>query len=213
MSEHSHSHSHSQDNHGHDHSHSPPPDTTFDSQSLYSHIYHDQIWTMNESEPNAGRDVIKPWSDRYDTEKVLESDADEQLIMFIPFTGLVKLYSILIRSAPDAHAPKTIKLFRNRSDIDFAMATDLKADATIEHPVGTLDIVEYPLKRAIFSNVQSISLFIVDNHGEDTTKITYIGLRGEWKELSKDPVITIYEAAANPSDHKSLVPDERFVTG
>ncbi|KAJ8101898.1 galactose-binding domain-like protein [Lipomyces tetrasporus] len=213
MSEHGHNHSHSQDNHGHGHSHSPPPETTFDSQSLYSRIYHDQIWTMNESEPNAGRNVVKSWDERYDTEKILESDADEQLIMYIPFTGLVKLYSVLIRSLPDAHAPKTVKLFKNRSDIDFSIATDLKADAIIEHPAGIPDIVEYPLKRAIFSNVKSICLFVLDNHGEDTTQITYIGFRGEWKELSKDPVITIYEAAANPSDHKSLVPDERFVSG
>ncbi|KAK9370641.1 galactose-binding domain-like protein [Lipomyces kononenkoae] len=212
MPEHDNSHSHSHDDHGHDHSHSPPPETTYDSQSLYSRIFHDQIWTMNESEPNAGRDVIKPWNERYNTTKILESDADEQLIMFIPFTGLVKLYSILVRSTPDEHAPKTIKIFKNRSDIDFSIATDLKADATVEHPNETSEIVEYHLKRAIFSNVQSICVFILDNHGEDTTKITYVGLRGEWKEFSKDPVVTIYEAAANPSDHKSLVPDERFVS-
>ncbi|KAK9237420.1 galactose-binding domain-like protein [Lipomyces kononenkoae] len=213
MPEHGNSHSHSHDDHGHGHSHSPPPETTYDSQSLYSRIFHDQIWTMNESAPNAGRDVVKPWNERYDTEKILESDADEQLIMFIPFTGLVKLYSILVRSIPDEHAPKTIKVFKNRSDIDFSIATDLKADANVEHPHGTSEIVEYHLKRAIFSNVQSICLFILDNHGEDTTKITYIGLRGEWKEFSRDPVITIYEAAANPSDHKNLVPDEHFVSG
>ncbi|KAK9469081.1 galactose-binding domain-like protein [Lipomyces arxii] len=211
------SHSHTHSNHGHDdgghsHSHSPPPEQTYGSQSLYEYIQHDQIWTLNECEPNQGRDIIKPWNERFDTTKYLESDADEQLIMHIPFTGSMKIYSILIRSGSDDHAPKTIKLFKNRSDVDFSIATDLKADEIVEHAPGTSEIVEYSLKRAIFSNVKSLNLFVLDNYGEDTTTITYIGFKGEYKKLSKDPIITIYEAAANPADHKNLVPEEHFVS-
>ncbi|KAK7206586.1 galactose-binding domain-like protein [Myxozyma melibiosi] len=216
MSEHTHSHSHHGDGgghgHGHSHSHSPPPEDTFDSQSLYKHINIDQVTTMNESEPDAGKGVIKPWSERYDTTKILESDADEQLIMFIPFTGMVKLYSLLLRTAPTSSAPRTLKLFKNRTDVDFSIAEDLKADEQLEHNNSIADIVEYPLKRAIFSNVKSLTLFVQDNYGDDVSMISYIGLRGEWKELSKDPVITIYEAAANPADHKNLVGAENFMS-
>jgi hypothetical protein len=35
--------------------------------------------------------AIKPYNERYDVAKWLESDADEQLIIKIPFTGSVKL--------------------------------------------------------------------------------------------------------------------------
>lgn len=96
----------------------------------------------------------------------------------------MKLYSILIRTSSDSDAPRTIKLFKNREDIDFSIAEDLKADESLEHNNSTSDIMEYPLKRAIFSNVRSITLFILDNYGDDVTRISYIGLRGSWSQVS-----------------------------
>lgn len=72
-------------------------------------------------------------------------------------------------------------------------------------------IAEYAVSRAAFSNITSITLYIPANHGEETTKILYIGLRGEWTKLNRNPVITSYEAAANPKDHKNLVPGEERV--
>lgn len=72
-------------------------------------------------------------------------------------------------------------------------------------------IAEYAVSRAAFSNIKSLTLYISENYGEETTKILYIGLRGEWTEMNKNPVITIYEAAANPKDHKNLVPGEKRV--
>lgn len=77
---------------------------------------------------------------------------------------------------------------------------------------GDEGIAEYALNRAHFSNIQNLSIFVEDNHGAETTKILYIGLRGEWYKLSKAPVVTLYEAAANPKDHKHDVPNQRFVS-
>lgn len=82
---------------------------------------------------------------------------------------------------------------------------------------GSLDadgIAEYAVSRAQFSNVTSIALYIPTNHSDDeeeTTKVLYIGLRGEWTKMNRAPIITSYEAAANPKDHKNLVPGERRV--
>lgn len=185
---------------------------------------------MNEMEPEMGRAVIKPWDKRLDGIKYLESDADEQLVIYIPLTGVVRLHSLLIRSTADDSAPKTIKLFKNRQDIDFSLASELQALAEVEHPENTggevgdsLDdeaassaadleregIVEYSLNRAHFSNLTSLTIFIESNYGADTTKILYIGLRGEWANVNRGaPVVTLYEAAANPKDHKNLVPGE-----
>lgn len=42
---------------------------------------HPRSWIPNNS------DVFRPWADRANLEKYLESDADEQLILYIPFTG------------------------------------------------------------------------------------------------------------------------------
>lgn len=144
---------------------------------------------------------------------------------------MVKLHSILIRTTADESAPQTIKLFKNRDDLDFGTASDLQPVTTLTHPEGVgadpeasnnatlgtsadLDaegIVEYAVNRAKFSNITSLTMYISENYGEDTTKILYIGLRGEWTKMSKNPVITMYEAAANPKDHKNLVPGENHV--
>lgn len=48
-------------------------------------------------------------------------------------------------------------------------------------------------------------MFIEDNHGrgeEDVTRLSYVGLKGDWMKLSREPVEVLYEAAARPSDHK-----------
>ncbi|KAJ3010995.1 PITH domain-containing protein 1 [Thoreauomyces humboldtii] len=53
------------------------------------------------------------------------------------------------------------------------------------------------------TKVRTLTLYFPDNFGSPTTRITYIGLRGEWSEIKQDPVITVYELAANPADHKT----------
>lgn len=69
----------------------------------------------------------------------------------------------------------------------------------------TSEVQELPVKRAKFSAVRRLSLFFPDNFGdgdEDVTRLGYIGFRGEWMQLGRAPANILYEAAANPSDHK-----------
>jgi hypothetical protein len=197
-------------------------------QSLYKYIDHDRIVTLNESVEGSGAKVFKDWERRLTVSEFLESDVDEQLLITVPFTGIVRLHSLLVRSASDDRAPNTIRVYKNRQDLDFGVASDLTPLTEFHHPEGvgaddddegtpgTLDsegIVEYAFNRAHFSNVSSITLFIQDNHGADTSKLTYIGLRGEYQSpLGRAPVVTLYEAAANPRDHKNVVPGERYVS-
>jgi hypothetical protein len=73
--------------------------------------------------------------------------------------------------------------------------------------------MELPVKRALFNNAHSITLFIEDNHSngyEDVTSLSYLGFRGNFTQLRKDPVVAFYEAAANPADHKNLVPGAQY---
>lgn len=223
--DHGHDHGHG----GHDHSHVPQPHTS-SAQTLYNRISHAGIRTLNESEDGAGASVFKDWESRLDTKKFLESDVDEQLLIHVPFTGLCKIHSLLIRTTNDDSAPRHIKLFKNRDDLDFSSASDLSANHVIEHPEGvggtleqsieaapsssSLDsegIAEYALSRAQWSNITSLTMFVEDNYGDDVTRILYIGLRGEFKELNRAPVVTLYESAANPADHKKIVPGEEYV--
>ena len=74
-----HHHDHS---HGHDHSDDIEPAL----QSLiYQPIEFDGIRTLNEAELNSGIEVVqKTWAKRLDAQPSLTSDADEQLLMFVP---------------------------------------------------------------------------------------------------------------------------------
>lgn len=42
------------------------------------------------------------------------------------------------------------------------------------------------------------------------TRISYLGFKGTWTELRKEAVVANYEAAANPADHKNLVPGANY---
>lgn len=125
------------------------------------------------------------------------------------FTGQVKVHSLLIYTAPTPCAPKTLKLFKNRDDIDFSTASELSPCQTIEvpQPVPGEDVFELPLNRALWNTTTSITIFVEDNWSdgdEDVTKIGYIGFKGQFMALNREPVNVMYEAAANPNDHVAI---------
>jgi hypothetical protein len=52
---------------------------------LYRHIEFDKITTFNEATPGSGKAIVKKtWEERLNDEPVLESDADEQLLIYVP---------------------------------------------------------------------------------------------------------------------------------
>lgn len=120
------------------------------------------------------------------------------------FTAQIKLHSILLRTSTSASAPKTLQLFINQDNLDFDAAEESDPVQTLELS-QTSDIQEIPVKRALFGKVQRLNLFFVDNFGdgeEDVSRISYVGFKGEWTKLGKAPTNILYEAAAQPGDHK-----------
>jgi len=90
------SHCHDEhDHHGHDHFEGAAHDHTDDlTPALQNHIYEQidfsAVNTLNESEPRAGSKIVqKTWQERLDPEPELQSDADEQLLMHIPYADTV----------------------------------------------------------------------------------------------------------------------------
>jgi len=51
-----------------------------------------------------------------------------------------------------------------------------------------------------------LTLYIPENFGADTTVLYYLGLKGEFKTLSRAPVNIVYEANPQLKDHK--LPDD-----
>ncbi|KAH6571922.1 hypothetical protein BASA50_009965 [Batrachochytrium salamandrivorans] len=198
-----HQHDHGHD-HGHDHDHDGPD--RGEEVTLFSQIDLDSVRCLNEATQGSARKVFRPWHQRFDESEYIESDADEQLIIFIPFTGSVKLKSIALLGFNDATAPSNMKVFINRQDIDFdsVESTGCQQEWDLIETVPRNSIPEYPTRMAKFANVRNLTLFIPTNFGgSGMTRIRYIGLKGEWTPINKDPIITIYELAANPADHKT----------
>lgn len=128
------------------------------------------------------------------------------------FIGSIKLHSILLRSDSSPTAPKTLKLYLNRDDLDFGAVSDLPPTQTLELPV-TGRVLEIPVKRALFNNCHQLTIFFETNHSggeDDVTRMSYLGFRGTWTELKKEAVVTNYETAANPADHKNMVPGANY---
>lgn len=128
---------------------------------------------------------------------------DVVLILCPRFTGSLKLHAILFRTSSDSTAPKTLKIFSNKDDLDFSSASDVNPTQSFELS-QTSEIQEYPVKRALFGNTYSLTLFIEDNYGDDVTRISWIGFKGEFTSLSREPVEVLYEKAANPKDHELI---------
>ncbi|KAJ3158150.1 hypothetical protein HDU86_003102 [Geranomyces michiganensis] len=172
--------------------------------SLWQQIDIDNVSCLNEAHDGSAKTVFKHWEDRHDTTKFVESDADEQLIVNIPFTANIKLKSISIVGAGDS-APSKMQAFTNRDDIDFTSAEGTPAaqewELVRDTPRG--EVAEYATRLTKFQNVRKLTLYFSENFGADTTRITYIGLKGEFTEIKRDPIVTVYELAANPADHKT----------
>nr|VZI34906.1 unnamed protein product [Spirometra erinaceieuropaei] len=112
--------------------------------------------------------------------RFLMSDTDEQLIIFLTFTQVIKLHSMRI-TAPDDCGPKTIKIFMNQTatpDFDTCETAEGVQELTLT-PENLKSHALVPLKYVKFQNVNSLTLFVKDNQtGAEHTKITNLSLYG-----------------------------------
>lgn len=205
--------------HEHAHHHNEPnsaqPIPTSPAQSLRQCIDFSRLTGLNLAVPNSEIEKVFK-EDKFDVSFCLESDLDAQMIINIPFTGYVKLFSVILRTSNDENCPKTIKLYKNNQSLDFN--TDTKPTYTVIQPqIGhdsTSDpsdettFVEHYLPRNQFQSTTQLSILINDNYSDDEdeiSKIYYLEIRGQFQsDFKKDPVITLYESAANPADHVKL---------
>ncbi|PPQ96258.1 hypothetical protein CVT26_005585 [Gymnopilus dilepis] len=187
------------ESHDHDHDHSPS-DLGFQ-DNLFARIDRQNVIALNGTgnAPN----IIKPWHARLNEDNFLESDADDQLIIRVPFTGTVRLKAVLLKAGPAGHTPQKIALFPNEPNLDFDDVTNKTPAQEFSVPQDR-DVGEYVVKTAKFSNVSSLTIFVPASQGAETTRIYYLGFLGSWTEQKNQPIITVYEAQANLADHEKI---------
>ncbi|CAM1303782.1 PITHD1 (predicted) [Pycnogonum litorale] len=170
--------------------------------NLYQKIDLENVQCLNECVEGSGKSVFKAWENRLDPEKYVDSDADEELLFNIPFTGNVKLKGLIIIGGEGDTHPSKIRLFKNRPSMTFD-SVGADSDQEFELQPDPTGILEYPIKVVKFSSVQHLSIHIPKNYGADNTRVYYIGLKGEFTEARRQEIaICSYEARANPADHK-----------
>ncbi|CAK3850344.1 Thioredoxin 1 [Lecanosticta acicola] len=119
----------------------------------------------------------------------IESDTDEQLMLYIPFQSTLKLHSVHITSIPgdseDVMRPKTLHLYTNRSHVlGFDEADDTPATQTIEIKESDWDsktqTAKVELRFVKFQNISSVTVFVADGDGDaEKTRIDRLRLFGE----------------------------------
>lgn len=152
---------------------------------------------------DAGKGKGKPNGEESKSDWV-ESDTDEQLMLFIPFQSTLKIHSLHITSLPPSPSeseedetlmrPKTIQLYSNRAQVlGFEEAEDVPATQAItleaqdwDEKTGTAKI---ELRFVKFQNVSSLVIFVLDGDGKSEKvridRLRIIGETGEKRELGK----------------------------
>ena len=118
---------------------------------------------------------------------LMESDADEQLLLTIAFQTKVKLHSIHLAGPSDGRAPKLVKLFANRPGLSFDDAESANAEQEIEFTPEMLG-TRVELKFVKFQSVDSITVFCGSNQGdEESSAISCLKFWGCMRKLSPTP--------------------------
>lgn len=159
--------------------------------------------TANPSSLDDGKGKGKPSSEEPKKDWV-ESDTDEQLMLFIPFQSTLKVHSLHVTSLPPKDSegdeaeipmrPKTFQIYSNRPHIlGFDEAEDVPATQTIaletrdwDEKSGTAKI---ELRFVKFQNVTSLVIFVLDGDGNGEKvridRLRIIGETGEKRKLGK----------------------------
>ncbi|KAJ8760682.1 hypothetical protein K2173_017679 [Erythroxylum novogranatense] len=150
---------------------------------LLDYIDWSGIECLNQSTNQTVSNALKQGY-REDDALNLGSDADEQLLIYIPFLQVVKLFSIVIKG-PEEEGPKTIKLFSNKEHMGFSNVNDYPPSDTAVLSPDDLKGKPVVLKYVKFQNVRSLTVFIEDNQsGSEITKVQKIALFGTTVETT-----------------------------
>jgi hypothetical protein len=137
-----------------------------------------------------------------DTKDWVESDVDNQLMLYVPFTSTLKVHTIHITSNPPVDEdddeipvrPKTIHVWTNRQyNLGFEEAEDIPSTQTIELKESDWDketgTAKLELRFVKFQNVYSLVLFVQDGDGDSEKtridRIRFIGETGEKRDMGK----------------------------
>jgi len=169
--------------------------------NLYGVIDRDNVHGLNLTVPEDAKETIKPWDERESTEKFAESNVDDQLVIHVPFVQNVRIKSLLLKLGRGDVTPRHLRVYVNRANaIDFSEVDDVQPSLNISLLEGETSVTEYPLRMVAFSSINSLSLFFSDSVGEESSRVYYIGFKGETRVIRKEGSNKLEIPAANAAD-------------
>ena len=177
---------------------------------LLSYIDTNHVICLNERIRDSCRTIFKPYNERNDKTRFMESDeSDSELLFSIPFTASVRIRSICVSGGENGRTPSKLRLFINNEDADFTSVNDSKPQQEIMlancDPNGD---IWHPLKPAKFHALSSLQIHCIGNLANNTNdiedvQIYYIGLKGDYLgPRATAPEVLVYEARPQLADHK-----------
>ncbi|KAF9458276.1 PITH domain-containing protein [Collybia nuda] len=157
--------------------------------SLLQYLDLSQLNCLNEASDHTLKSILDSKSLNKSTNHLL-SDADEQLLLNIPFNQTVRVRSIVIRSANEEQAPRELKILANRPNVGFADVEDAEEPAVAQvltiSESNTRDGAPIGLRYVRFQAVNTLHIFVATNGGADETRIDAIDIFGIPAETTKD---------------------------
>jgi PITH domain len=152
------------------------------------------VYALNEKVSGSSREIFKAKEFMLEKDKFLESnDEDPELLIYIPFTSVVKVKNMILIGGEDGTSPSHIKLFVNCENPDFNLIENGNATQEFDCIENANGLLYYGLRPSKFNNVQSITIIVDRNHGADNTKIYYIGFTGIKTNKKKMVLLGNYE--------------------
>ena len=149
---------------------------------LVEHLETPQCHCMNASSSHTLRHCLDADS-RESADSYLESDCDEELLIQLKFMSAVKVSAIKIEGKDKDSAPSSVKLFVNKTGLDFDSAKDEKATQEID--LAPSDVApgaasHKETRFVLFQNVSELGIFIGANQSdEEYTAIKSLMILGE----------------------------------
>ena len=145
---------------------------------LADHIEWSSSEVLNAAGSSSLQNVLKQGM-REQKEMLLESDADEQLLLKIAFKSLVKIESLLVDAPADGRAPLSLKLLVGRPALGFEDAEALPAEQELELPTPESLGQRLDLKLVKFTSVERLNIFVPGNQGDtETSALSQLRLWG-----------------------------------
>jgi len=151
--------------------------------SLLEYLEMGQVNCLNENPEHTLQSIVSS-RNRNINDAYLESDADEQLLINLPFNQVVRIRSLVLQAKDPKKGPKNIKIAINKPALGFDDIENAQEPQVVQVFEVPEDMVKegkhIHLRFVRLQRVNSLHIFVSSNQGdEDETRIDAIDVFGQ----------------------------------